>query len=34
MASAEVQGVTSSNLVHLASTWAKVRKKLPAARRY
>ena len=32
MASAVVDGVTSSNLVHLASTWAKVRKKLPGAR--
>jgi len=34
MASAVVDGTTSSNLVHLASTWAKVRKKLPGARRY
>jgi dephospho-CoA kinase len=34
MASAVVDGVTSSNLVHLASTWAKVRKKLPGARHY
>lgn len=34
MASAAVEGTTSSNLVHLASTWAKVRKKLPGARRY
>ena len=34
MASAVVEGTTSSNLVHLASTWAKVRKKLPGARRY
>jgi predicted metal-dependent phosphoesterase TrpH len=34
MESAVVDGVTSSNLVHLASTWAKVRKKLPGARRY
>ncbi len=34
MASAVVEGTTSSNLVHLASTWAKVRKKLPGAPRY
>jgi len=29
-----VDGRTSSNLVHLASTWAKVRKKLPGSRSY
>ena len=29
--SAEVGGRTASNLVHLASTWAKVRKRLPGA---
>lgn len=34
MTSAVVDGRTSSNLVHLASTWAKVRKKLPGARHY
>lgn len=34
LASARTGGKTSSNLVHLASTWAKVRKKLPGARRY
>jgi len=34
LAQAEISGTTSSNLVHLASTWAKVRKKLPGARRY
>lgn len=33
LASAEVGGRTASNLVHLASTWAKVRKRLPGARR-
>ena len=33
LASASVTGRTSSNLVHLASTWAKVRKKLPLAPR-
>lgn len=31
LASAEVGGRTASNLVHLASTWAKVRKRLPGA---
>lgn len=31
LASATVGGRTSSNLVHLASTWAKVRKRLPGA---
>ena len=34
MAAAVVDGETSSNLVHLASTWAKVRKRLPGAVRY
>lgn len=34
LAHAEIDGTTSSNLVHLASTWAKVRKKLPGAPRY
>lgn len=29
MATARVQGRTASNLVHLASTWAKLRKRLP-----
>ncbi len=29
LASGRIHGTTSSNLVHLASTWAKVRKKLP-----
>lgn len=31
LAGGEVSGRTASNLVHLASTWAKVRKKLPGA---
>jgi dephospho-CoA kinase len=31
LASADVTGIASSRLVHLASTWAKVRKKLPGA---
>jgi dephospho-CoA kinase len=31
LASAEVGGRTASNLVHLASTWAKLRKRLPGA---
>jgi predicted metal-dependent phosphoesterase TrpH len=34
MASSVVEGTTSSNLVHLCSTWAKVRKKLPGAIEY
>jgi predicted metal-dependent phosphoesterase TrpH len=33
LAEGRVHGTTSSNLVHLASTWAKVRKKLPGGRR-
>ena len=33
LASASTSGVASSYLVHLASTWAKVRKKLPGAPR-
>jgi predicted metal-dependent phosphoesterase TrpH len=31
LASGRVEGKTASNLVHLASTWAKVRKRLPGA---
>ncbi|MGD8321211.1 MAG: dephospho-CoA kinase, partial [Gemmatimonadota bacterium] len=31
LASGRVQGRTASNLVHLASTWAKLRKRLPGA---
>jgi len=31
---ARISGRTSSNLVHLASTWAKVRKRLPGAPRF
>lgn len=33
LASGHVEGRTASNLVHLASTWAKVRKRLPGAPR-
>ena len=33
LASGRVEGRTASNLVHLASTWAKVRKRLPGAPR-
>ncbi len=33
LADASVRGRTASNLVHLASTWAKVRKRLPGAPR-
>lgn len=33
LASGRVEGRTASNLVHLASTWAKVRKRLPRAPR-
>jgi predicted metal-dependent phosphoesterase TrpH len=33
LAQARVQGVTTPYWVHLASTWAKLRKKLPGGRR-
>ncbi|MEJ2203502.1 MAG: dephospho-CoA kinase [Gemmatimonadota bacterium] len=33
MRTARIEGRTASSLVHLASTWAKVRKRLPGARR-
>jgi len=34
LAGGEPSGTTSSNLVHLASTWAKLRKRLPGALRW